>query len=115
MASEWSGRKVRRLVDLTLRTKGTTCQLCELGGADSADHDPPRSVLIAAGMPDPDAPQYLWPSHRLCNIRRKARPITPELVRELRAARLEDLGITEHDAPPANGSPRFVAKRARIF
>lgn len=113
--SEWAGRKVRRLVDLTLATKGTVCQLCGLDGADSADHDPPRSVLIAAGMPDPDAPEYLWPSHRHpCNINRKARAITPELRAELRAARLAHLGITEADTPRGASSPRFARRRATL-
>lgn len=90
----WAGRKVRRLVDLTLRTKGTTCHLCELPGADSADHEPPRSVLLIRGVPDPDDPDYLFPSHLLCNIRRKARPITDQLRTELRAARLADTPTT---------------------
>lgn len=120
---EWSGRKVRRLIDLTLASKGTTCRICGLPGADSADHDPPRSVLIAAGMPDPDDPRYLYPSHRYpCNIRRKARPITPDLQAAMRAARLDylvDLGTPlvdppPLDAPPPPSSPRFARRRASL-
>jgi hypothetical protein len=97
------------LIDLTLATKGRTCHLCGLPGADSADHDPPRSVLVRAGVPDPDAPGYLWPAHwSPCNNRRKARPVTPDLRAELRAARLELLGEPE----PVNISAMF-ADRAR--
>lgn len=122
--SEWSGRKVRRLIDLTLATKGTTCHICGLPGADSADHDPPRSVLIAAGMPDPDDPRYLFPSHRYpCNIRRKARALTLDLRRAMRAARLDYLDALGtplvdppplvDDAPPSS-SPRFARRRATL-
>lgn len=115
--SGWSGRKVRRLIDLTLSTKGTTCHLCQLPGADSADHDPPRRTLVDAGMPDPDAPEYLWPAHLLCNVRRKRRPITVQLQRELRAARLRDLGLSDADAdtPLAELSPRFARARASLL
>lgn len=106
----WSGRKVRRLVDLTLATKGTTCHLCGLPGADSADHEPPRDTLLRRGVPDPDALEYLWPSHRYpCNISRGKRPITPALKLELRTKR--DRYLT-HGRPAPGLSPRF---RGRFF
>lgn len=111
--SEWSGRKVRRLVNLVLHVKGRTCHLCGLGGADSADHDPPRSELVARGVPDPDALEYLWPSHKLpCNIARGARPITAGLRAELRAKRLSSLGQSAADATL---SPRFASRRPSFF
>lgn len=103
--SDWAGRKVRRLVDAVLFTKGRTCHLCSLPGADSADHDPPRSVLVAGGVANPDALVYLFPSHRFpCNVARKARPITDELRAELRAKRLALAGPV---VDAAARSPRF--------
>lgn len=81
---EWAGRKVRRLIRLTLQIKGTTCHLCGQPGANSADHDPLRRDLLRAGVPDPDSIVYLWPSHKLCNLRRGTRPVTPQLRAELR-------------------------------
>jgi hypothetical protein len=108
---KWAGPQVRQLIDLTLSTKGTTCHLCGLPGADSADHDPPRSVLVRAGVANPDAAVYLFPAHWTpCNNNRKAKPLTPELRAELRAARLSHLGQSE----PVNLSPMF-ADRARFF
>ncbi len=68
----------------TLATKGRVCHLCGLPGANSADHEPTRSELIAARVPNPDAPMYLWPAHKVCNLRRGTRPITAELRAELR-------------------------------
>ena len=135
IVSGWSGRKVPRLVALTLQTRGTTCHICGLSGADSADHDPPRSVLIAAGMPDPDDPRYLWPAHRYpCNVRRKARAITPELQSMMRQARLDwcvEQGIDSGErsdvlpsrpgqssddcaAPIPSSSPRWSRRRATL-
>lgn len=106
MSGSWSGRKVRRLVNATLRTKGTICHLCLLPDANSADHDPPRSVLVAMGVLNPDQLRYLWPSHlQPCNLSRGAREVTPALVAELRTKRLAVLGQVETKAPP---SPRFA-------
>jgi hypothetical protein len=105
----WGGRRVARITAMVLAARGTTCHLCGLPGADSPDHDPPRSVLIASGVPDPDALTYLFPSHLLCNKRRRARPITPELRAELRAARQRDIG---GDAAGNHISPRFARRRA---
>jgi hypothetical protein len=84
----WGGRRAQRLVAATLASKGRTCHLCGLGGANSADHNPPRSELIRAGIQDPDALRFLHPSHLLCNIVRKARPITEELRAECRTKML---------------------------
>jgi hypothetical protein len=107
--SSWGGRRAQRLVAATLADKGTTCHLCGLEGADSADHDPPRSTLIASGVPNPDAPGYLLPAHYLpCNALRGARPITPALRAECRAARLAALGQLETAVPL---SPRFADRR----
>lgn len=104
----WGGRRVRLLVQLVLEVKGTTCHLCGLPGADSADHDPPRSVLVASGCPDPDALEYLHPAHRVpCNVGRRARPITDALRAELRALRLRAEGRAT-----ASLSPRFARHRA---
>lgn len=97
--SAWSGRKVPRLVRLTLHTKGRVCWLCGLPGADSADHNPPRSVLVRRGVPDPDALVYLQPAHLVCNQRRRTRKVTPALRIELRTRRLADLGMTQASAP----------------
>lgn len=104
--SEWAGRRVRKIVDHVLRVKGTTCHLCGLDGADSADHDPPRSVLVRLGVKDPDALVYLHPAHRLpCNVERRARPITNELKAELLARYLATRPVV------STRSPRF----ARLF
>lgn len=100
--SAWGGRKVRRLTLVTLATKGTTCHLCGEDGADSPDHDPPREDLVQAGVPNPDALVYLWPSHRLCNYRRNRRPITDDLREELRRKRRRD-----RERATENLSPRF--------
>lgn len=100
----WGGRASQEAVAYTLANKGTTCHLCGLPGADSADHDPPRSELLAAGVPNPDALVYLFPAHRIpCNVGRGTRPITDELRAELRAAR------EQHEAmgQPVGVSPRF--------
>ena len=102
---------VRRLTTATLESKGTTCHLCELEGADSADHNPPRADLLAAGVLYPDQLAYLWPAHRLCNIRRKRRPITLELRYELRARRLEDLRVARATAAVLRSS-RFEGRGA---
>jgi hypothetical protein len=85
---------VAELTTAVLATKGTTCHLCGLPGSDSPDHDPPRHDLLARGVGDPDQLRYLWPAHRLCNVRRKRRPITAELKAELLARRLTDLEQT---------------------
>lgn len=108
--STWSGRKVRRLTNLVLTAKGRTCHLCGLPGADSADHDPPRSVLIANGAPNPDLLRFLWPSHLVCNVVRKARPVTEQLRDECRAKYLASIG----QAPSAGLSSVF-AERRRSF
>lgn len=103
----WSGRRVPQLVALVLQTKGTTCHLCGLPGATSADHDPPRSVLVASGCPNPDDPAlYLWPAHLSCNQLRGARPIDDELRAECRTHRLRIEGRTT-----AQLSPRFARRR----
>lgn len=109
MSSAWGGRRAQRLTAATLANKGTICHLCGLEGADSADHDPPRSVLLTDGVANPDALEYLWPAHRLpCNVVRKARPITPDLRAELREARLAALGEAATAVPL---SPRFAGRR----
>lgn len=104
----WSGRRVRRLINYCLANKGTVCHLCDLPGADSADHDPPRSQLLGV-VPDPDALEFLWPSHRLpCNVSRQDRPITAALKAELRTKRLK---LTGQSLPPTPLSPRFADRR----
>lgn len=100
---------VRRLTVAVLEAKGTVCHLCELEGADSPDHNPPRSELIAAGVLYPDQLAYLWPAHRLCNVRRKRRPVTPTLKAELRARRLEDLRVARATAAVLR-SARFESR-----
>ena len=109
MLPAWAGDYSRRLVAATLTLKGETCHLCDLPGADSADHDPPRSVLIRRGVPDPDSLAYLWPAHLWCNKTRGAAPVTPELKRRLRAARESWLtGQRPTTGRPASLSPRFL-------
>lgn len=108
----WGGRHSTRLVAHTLASKGTTCHLCGLPGADSADHDPPRSRLLALGVLDPDLPEWLWPAHLSCNKRRKARPIDADLRAELHEARLADLGLAP-DPTAARLSPALAARRPR--
>lgn len=104
----WGGRLARRLVAETLRRKGSICHLCGLPGADTADHDPPRSVLRSAGVPNPDDLRYLWPAHhRPCNQLRGARPLTPALRVECRAAMLAALGT----APAPGLSARFASRQ----
>lgn len=83
----WGGPRAQRLVAAVLSMKGRTCHLCGMDGADSADHNPPRSVLIRLGVTDPDAMRFLFPAHVRCNILRKARPITVQLQAELARAR----------------------------
>jgi hypothetical protein len=107
----WGGRRVRRLLALVLFHKGDVCHLCGLPGADSPDHDPPRSVLMRRGVPDPDALDYLWPSHLGCNLTRNDGPITPALRARCRAKRLAALGLD--DRPDL--SPRLAARRPRLF
>lgn len=58
----WGGRKAQQFVTLTLETYGTTCRLCGLPGADSADHIVPRSKGGAVY----DLTN-LRPAHRRCN------------------------------------------------
>lgn len=108
----WGGRESTRLVRLTLASKGDTCHLCGLAGADSADHDPPRSRLLSLGVPNPDLPVWLWPAHLSCNWRRNARPIDEALRVELREARLADLGLAP-DPTAARLSPALAARRPR--
>lgn len=103
----WGGRRAQQLVVAVLSSKGRTCHLCGLGGANSADHEPARSVLIAAGITDPDAMRFLFPAHLGCNIDRKARPITEELRAELR-----DRMLARHRVRPAV-SARFAQRVGR--
>lgn len=104
----WGGRRAQRLVQATLSSKGRTCHLCELGGANSADHNPPRSALIRAGIQDPDALRFLFPAHLLCNVKRKDRPITDELRAELRA-----MMLAAHRVGVPARSARFAERLAR--
>lgn len=105
----WSGsRRWRRLVATTLANKGTVCHLCGMGGATSADHDPPRQELVRRGVPDPDDLRFLNPAHLVCNHRRGTQPLTPELRAHLRALRLADLGL---GPTPTGLSPRFTKRR----
>src|SRR5690606_20478116 len=68
----------------------------------------PRSVLLARGVPNPDdVGLYLWPAHKVCNLRRQKRPVTPELKAELRRRFLRE----PTPSPDAARSSRF----ARFF
>lgn len=100
----WGGRRAQRLVVAVLTSKGRTCHLCGLGGANSADHNPPRSALIRAGIHDPDALRFLFPAHLACNVRRNDRPLTAELTAELR-----DKMLRSHRVKPALSS-RFAGR-----
>lgn len=104
----WGGRAVALLVAQVLATKGRTCHLCGFTGADSADHDPPRSVLIKQGIPDPDLICYLYPAHLSCNKWRRARPLTDEL-----RARAHQRRRAQQAAGPVDMnalSPRFARR-----
>lgn len=103
----WGGSYARRITTAVLTTKGTTCHLCGQPGADSADHNPPRSVLIRMGVTAPDAMRYLFPAHwQPCNNHRKARPLTDQLRAECRRL------ITERAEPAYPGrSARFGGAR----
>jgi 5-methylcytosine-specific restriction endonuclease McrA len=64
----WGGPKAQRYVRLTLAEYGTTCWLCGLPGANSADH----IIPISQGGAVYDLAN-LGPSHRSCNYSRGAR------------------------------------------
>lgn len=108
MAKGWGGRRLRPLINFVVRRDAGICWLCGEPGADSADHDPPRSDLIAAGVPNPDDPEYLRAAHLLCNKRRGKRPVTESLRVELRAKRAVDVARA---AASASLSPIFAARR----
>lgn len=104
MARPWAGARRVRLIRATLATKGTVCHLCGYDGSTSADHEPPRSVLLAEGLANPDQLRYLFPAHLSCNIRRKARAITDELRAELARRYQAD----QRRDPAARRSSRFA-------
>jgi hypothetical protein len=104
----WGGRRAQQLVTATLTTKGRTCHLCGLGGANSADHEPARSVLIRAGITNPDQLRYLHPAHLACNHRRNDRPITEALREELRTLMLKAHRV-------GNYAPRRSARFDRLL
>lgn len=106
--SRWGGRRVRALILMTIAAKGTVCHLCGLDGATSADHDPPRTVLLGQGVANPDHPDYLWPAHLLCNQVRGARPLSDSLREECRVKMLAALGRVP---APVALSPSFAARR----
>lgn len=60
---EWGGRKAQEYTAMTLETYGTTCHICGLPGANTADHLIPKSI----------APERTWdlsnlrPAHGSCN------------------------------------------------
>ena len=63
LAALWSGRKGQEYSRRTLERYGTTCHLCGLPGANSADHVIPKSVR-------PDLTfdlDNLRPAHDTCN------------------------------------------------
>lgn len=88
--------------------KGTVCHLCGYPGATSADHDPPRSVLLELGVANPDhVDRYLWPSHLVCNQRRRTRRLTDQLKSELRRRYEAD------NPPPATTTSPTAARSSR--
>jgi len=107
--TQWGGRKVRRLITLVLFHKGRICHLCGEDGADSADHDPPRSVLVRERVPNPDALVYLWPAHLLCNFTRHDRPLSDAVREECKAKRR---ALRGEDSPTLSPS---LARRRRLF
>ncbi|MFD2674998.1 HNH endonuclease [Gulosibacter bifidus] len=68
----WAGSRVAKWVQRTLAEYGTTCWLCGLPGADSADHVVPRSQ--GGAVYDME---NLAPAHKRCNIARGDRDVTP--------------------------------------
>lgn len=83
----WGGSYSQRLCAAVIAAKGDVCWLCGMAGATSADHNPPRSKLIALGIANPDAMRFLFPAHVRCNVLRRARPVTDKLRAELAKAR----------------------------
>ena len=71
MSEQWTGRKAQQYARLTLERYGTTCWLCHLPGADTADHVIPKSLR-------PDLTydlDNLRPAHHSCNSSKGARII----------------------------------------
>lgn len=75
---EWSGRFAAELTAATLASKGTTCHLCGLAGATTADHVTPRS------QGGPDTVDNLEPAHRACNSARGVMPLAEWFARRPR-------------------------------
>lgn len=69
MSRGGGSRAWRGVVRATLQAKGTTCALCGLPGADSADH----IIPVAAG--GSDQLLNLQPAHRRCNSQRQDMPL----------------------------------------
>ncbi|WP_168200350.1 HNH endonuclease [Protaetiibacter larvae] len=67
---KWGGRKAQQWVAKTLAEYGTTCHLCGLPGANSADH----VIPIAEGGAVYNL-LNLGPAHRRCNYARGKRSI----------------------------------------
>lgn len=60
---EWGGRRAQQYTAECLRIHGTTCHICGLPGANSADHLVPKSI-------DPSltwSMDNLRPAHKACN------------------------------------------------
>lgn len=62
-APVWGGRKAQEYTRLTLETKGTTCWICHLPGATTADHVKPKALYPELTF-DLD---NLMPAHGPCN------------------------------------------------
>lgn len=65
----WGGRKAQQYVKACLETYGSTCWLCGLPGANTADHVIPRS--LGGAVYDL---ANLAPAHKRCNEARGNRP-----------------------------------------
>lgn len=79
----WRGRYCTGKTRRTLTTKGRTCWLCGLDGADTADHVIPRSRFGT------DDDQNLMPAHDLCNKARGNELVT-EYADRITASALVD-------------------------
>lgn len=93
----WKGNEVTKNNRLVLGYWGTTCHLCGLPGADTADHVIPRSKGGDNSL------MNQRPAHKVCNSRRGAQDLE-EFKAQVRAGRYTHgvpLSETINDSKPS--------------